>query len=861
MLERFPRGVRGRVFTCGIVSSLVLRFSVLPGYHRIMALFFGDKKAPASRIKRGDFTNREELQELFAELYKDEGLKIGDVAWALTDHRRDVRAMATKLIVAKRLPGTFPTVLKEAFSQSGAPQRMLLALLPKVGDAEGVKLLGKYLEGKHRAVAASALLQYPPGQIFNFLLGFLTDSDSELRYDALNKIASGVKEDAPLDPRIRNLILPLAGDSEEKVRMRAFELLARAPDEQFMELILDGIRKERYATKKRLVAILEATSVSANQRIIDKIVPLLSEGDDLIRNAALTIATRAGNPADVILKIIIYSKTLMGWMRDRIHQTMAKFGDKMLDPVLSLMEHEDPEVRSNALLFAANYNSPKLLEPCVRMLKEEDWWTRVVAIDLLGQLKDDRVVEPLIACLDDDDVRWSAVEALARIGSVKSVGHIAKLLNDPAPEIRVEVIRALEIFNDARSLPLLKKVYKEDEELGVREAALQAFKRVKVNNNIAVDDEEIRKEFGYEAKNAKPIDMLLLQTRKMGASDLHISTGQPPTVRRSGVLKKLGGTEYTAEQVDSFCADLLSEKQKALFEKDLQLDLSYEVQGAGRYRVNVFQHRLGPGAVFRVISNEIPSFETVGIPSHLGDVVNIHQGLIIVSGPAGSGKTTTLAALVDLFNEQKRAHVLTLEDPIEYVHPTKNSLISQREVGTHTEGFPAALRAALREDPDVIVVGEMRDTETMRLAISASETGHLVIATMHTTSSHKSISRLIESFAPREQGQIRMMLSESLKVILNQSLLPRKDGEGRVACFEALVNTGAVGNLIRDNKLGMIPSLMTIGFTKGMRTVDDALRGLLEQDLITGDVAYNKAMNKEDFESYVSEEYLEGLDG
>lgn len=823
-----------------------------------MALFFSDKKSPIARVKKGDFASHAELQELFKALHGDQNLKINDFAWALTDERRMVRTLASQLVISRYFQGATAHIFKNAVPLTGAPRRMLFSLLPKLTDPQGLDVLTKHLGGKHEEAAVQAILEFHPSKTFQLLVDFLSMDNPDFRCGAIDRLAAEVQAGHAIDKRLKSVVEPLIDDDEERVRLKAFEFLAKAPDARFIDLLLDRIRKERFAAKKRLIGILEGLSIGKNTQILDKLIPLLSEGDDLIRNATLTIATQAGNPADVVMKIIIYSKSLMGWMRDRINRTIGEFGPKLLTPVIQLMSHADPEIRSSALLFAVNFPSPELVEPCIRMLNESDWWTRTLAVDTLGQLKDARAVEPLIKCLDDSDIRWSAVEALTRIGSPQSIGHIAKLLHDPVIEIRIEVLRALEIFADKRSLPLLKKVYKEDSELRVREAALSAFKQVRKANSIDVNEEELNKEFGIKSESKKKIDLILTQTRKMGASDLHLTTGSPPTVRVNGHLKRLGEKAYSTDEVEAFIQDLMNPSQREILADKLQVDFCYELGGVGRYRVNVFRHRLGPGAVFRVIANQIPTTTSVRLPKHLEEIANFHQGIVIVSGAAGSGKTTTLAALVDLFNERKRDHVLTLEDPIEYIHPVKNCLISQREVPTHSVNFPTALRAALREDPDVIVVGEMRDPETMRLAITASETGHLVIATMHTTSAYKSVSRLLDSFPPREQPQVRMMLSESLKMVLNQTLLPRKDGKGRVACFEVLMNSGAVGNLIRDNKLNMIPSLMTIGYTQGMRTLDDALKELVTSGVISGEEAYIRAHSKEEFEPYVTPEFLEG---
>jgi twitching motility protein PilT len=830
-----------------------------------MALLFGDKKTPLQRLKRGDFKTQDELRELMASVAADEDLRIQDFVWALTDPRRDLRSMAHELIISRGLPGTYQSVLREACAQPAGPQRRLLvALLPRIQDPQGFDLLTQLMEkGKGEApeVAAEVMLSYPLDQIHGYVARFLRLGDEEMRLRALGKLQDDSREGHQLERGLRTIVNQMCTDASDRVRLRAFQVLAKDPDSDFIRLILERLRHERFTVKQQLIRILESTTVGHDSGILDELIPLLGEGDDLVRNAALKIATRAGDPREVIRRIILYSKTLMGWMRDRIHQTISEFGDQLLDPIIDLMGHQDPVIRSSALLFAVNHDSQKLVAPIVRLLGDEDWWTRVVAMDTLGRLKATEAVEPLVRALSDPDVRWSAVEALSAIGDPRALPAIAKLLGDKANEVRLEVIRALELFNDPRGLKLLQQVVERDPELEVRERAMEAFKKISAANEIAVDEAQLKAGLAMTAATDKQIDRLLVQTRKMGASDFHLSPGTPASVRKNGVLVQLGERVFTADETAALCRELMTPKQREAMKAEKHLDFCYDIRGAGRYRVNVYEERLGTGAVFRVIPNEVPNFETTGLPHQLTDIANLHQGLVIVSGASGSGKTTTLAAFINLLNESKRTHVITLEDPIEYVHPYKNSLINQREVGTHTRGFPEALRAALREDPDVIVVGEMRDAETMRLAITAAETGHLVIATMHTTSAPKCVTRLVDSFSVREQAQIRIMLSETLKTVLNQALLPRADGQGQVANYEILHVTPALSNLIRDNKMTLIPSLMTIGKKVGMVPFDDGLMDLVNRGLITAEAAYMRARVKDDFEPLVSAAFLEGLDG
>jgi twitching motility protein PilT len=327
------------------------------------------------------------------------------------------------------------------------------------------------------------------------------------------------------------------------------------------------------------------------------------------------------------------------------------------------------------------------------------------------------------------------------------------------------------------------------------------------------------------------MEELLRETTATGASDLHLSAGQPPLLRVHGELTR---TEHPALESDAVLAlvrTVMAEPQRKEFDAHHEVDFACELPDIGRFRVNVFVQSRGPGAVFRSIPTVIPSLESLDLPPILKELCTKERGLVLVTGPTGSGKSTTLAAMVDVINQTWSAHILTVEDPIEFVHPPKRCLVNQREVGPHTDSFSAALKSALREDPDVILVGEMRDLETISLALTAAETGHLVFGTLHTSSAPKTVDRIIDVFPAGQQGQIRTMLSESLEAVVAQSLLKKKGG-GRIAACEILTGTPAVRNLIRENKLHQIPSMMQTGQRVGMQTLDMALQDLVKRELI-----------------------------
>ena len=338
------------------------------------------------------------------------------------------------------------------------------------------------------------------------------------------------------------------------------------------------------------------------------------------------------------------------------------------------------------------------------------------------------------------------------------------------------------------------------------------------------------------------ITQLLKVAYQQDASDLHISAGEPPMVRVHGDMKKLKVAPLASEETHAMVYDIMSDSQRKRFEEHSELDFAMQLGEIARFRVNVFRQQRGLGAVFRRIPTEILTLEQLGMPAILGDLTRKERGLILVTGPTGSGKSTTLAAMLNLVNEEEEGHIITIEDPIEFVHRSKKCLINQREVGPHTQSFSNALRAALREDPDCVLVGELRDLETISLALTAAETGHLVFATLHTSSAPKTVDRVIDVFPPEQQEQVRAMFAESIQAIVTQTLC-RKIGGGRVAALEILLGTTAVRNLIREGKIHQIPSMMQTSQGLGMQTLEMNLMSLVDQGLITKETAIEKSSN------------------
>ncbi len=329
-----------------------------------------------------------------------------------------------------------------------------------------------------------------------------------------------------------------------------------------------------------------------------------------------------------------------------------------------------------------------------------------------------------------------------------------------------------------------------------------------------------------------------------GASDLHLTSGMSPFLRKDGEMLPLPEPAFTHDDLHALLMEIIPDRNRVEFEQDLDTDFAYEIPGQARFRCNYFNDRNGCGAVFRQIPVDILTAEQLGLPDKLLQLCNLTKGLVLVTGPTGSGKSTTLAALVDHINKTRKDHIITIEDPIEFVHKSRECLVNQREVHVHTKGFKPALRAALREDPDIVLVGEMRDLETISIAIETAETGHLVFGTLHTTTAVSTIDRIIDQFPTDRQAQIRVMLSESLRGVISQTLCKKKGG-GRVAALEILLYSRAIGNLIREAKTFQIPSAMQTGKKEGMIQLNDALLELVNKDLITADEAFVRAVDKE----------------
>lgn len=821
-------------------------------------LFSSDVKDLLKKLVNKEYSSTEERDELLKQLVTIQGVKPRDVVWMLFRPDRALRDAAVKVMQKLRDPETVDLFVAECKGKPEAATRAASAVLFTLGipgiEARLMQILAAP-DKEAQDTVRKIIVEAPANKAIEPMLWQLAAAGPVSERVIFVARVGMLDWDEKALPKWEKL----AKDPEKPVREKALEVLAQRAPRQSASMLVDQLPNVGYSTQQIIVDALTKASAGQGVEFADKILPLMAAGEPSTRSAVLKILLGMENRAALVKRYIAFSKTLAGWARDRALESMKAFGDDLLEPAIELLSDPDEEVRASAMVVAASFEDKRIVPATITLLKDPDWWIRITAVDTLGRLKDPRGVEPIIQLLDDADVKWTAVEALGRIGDVRALPALGKLLGDPSADVRIEVLQALKHFVHPQVLPVVQKVAATDPVRVVRTRALDVAEEIAARDNTPIADAANLRATAFAAKagaNEPKLHSLLMATRNQGASDFHLSVSQPPTVRIASDLLRAQGDPFTAEQTEALIREILTDDQWQRLQTAQQIDFCYYIPNAGRYRANVFLDQKGYNAVFRVIPEKPPTITELGLPPHLSEISDFHQGLVLVCGPSGSGKSTTLAALVNLFNETRHDHVLTLEDPVEFVHPFKNCLVNQREIGSHTQSFARALRAALREDPDVIVIGELRDNETVSLALTASETGHIVLGTLNSTNAPKAVDRLIGSFPAEEQPQVRTSLSESLKYVIAQKLLPGKEGRKQVACFEILKGTSSVANMIRDEKTFQLYSSMQIGRTQGMQTFDEALKDLVKRNQITPETAYMAAEKKEDFEPLVSADFL-----
>ncbi|HEY2797920.1 MAG TPA: PilT/PilU family type 4a pilus ATPase [Thermoanaerobaculia bacterium] len=758
-----------------------------------------------------------------------------------------------------------------------------LAMVKKFPYEEGSAALFPFLASKTEAVRRQTMLaleQLAGGNFIDRLKGFLEHPDPVVVHSALDYLKRSPNEkalpwiakaltpnnaapvrkkafaivEATDSPRVGAMALQALDDDDEELRFRAIQVLMKRPSEMNIAPLLKHCRNDSHRIQDAAIAAL-GPLLSASNAWNDEVLPLLSDSNPKVRSLASRIIGTQ-EPHKIAESFLRTFRTTYGPAKDRAVDALRELGPEFIRAFLDRAHSDDPVEKALAVSIAVTIRAPEAVPHCIQFLTDEDWWLRDRAALALAEIKHDIALPHLLKMLQNPESSLSAAAALGIWGTPKALPGLLEAYKQALTqkELRLEILDAFGKIEDPRIPALLASIAQKDPDPLVKEKAARAAAQRTGKAGVEAPGGRVFAPHDFAANPRPNLTELLRHARAVNASDLHIATGTVPQMRLYGRLGPLPMPPASLEQVRAWLDPLLADGRKERLHEKRQLDFCHKDGELGRFRTNLFYQRKGPAAVFRLVPYEIPNLTDIRLPESLWEITTYSQGLILVTGPAGCGKTTTLAALVDRINETQRGHILTVEDPIEYVHTNKESLVNQREVPAHTRSFAKALRQSLREDPDVILVGEMRDLETISLAITASETGHLVLATLHTTTASSTVDRIINAFPPDQQGQIRMMVSDSLKAVISQTLLPRRDGQGRVAAYEILRNTANVGGLIRDAKTFQIPTAIQTGSAAGMLLMDGALLQLVQDGTIDPRVAYDRATRKEALEPFLQAE-------
>jgi twitching motility protein PilT len=809
-------------------------------------------EALLGKLRARAWKTEAERDELLKAVAAAPDLEAEDVAWLAVE--ADVALRQAGLAFLKRFPyeATSTAIFPFLASKTEATRRFAMQGLETLAGGAFLERLQGFLSNPDPVVVHAALdhLRKNPNEK---ALPWVARAMEPGRPPALRKKAFGIVE-AVASPRAASMALRALDDDDEDIRFRAVQVLVKHPDEAHIGPLLKHCRNDSSRMQDAAIAALSPLLAKAQARN-DEVLPLLSDANPKVRQLASRIVAtqQPGRIAEAFLRTF---RSIYGPAKDRAVEALRELGPEFIRAFLERDNGADPSESALAASIAVTIRAPEAVPHCIRFLSSDDWWLRDRASLALAEIRDETALPHLLKMLQNPESSLSAAAALGLWGSPKALPGLLEAYKqaDAHKDLRLEILDAFSRIEDPRTGPLLQKISQVDPDPLVRDkAARLCAARSGASAALGAGGREFAA-FDFAANPKPGLQDLLRHARALGASDLHLATATVPQMRLHGRLGPLPLPPSSPGEIEAWLTPMLGDGRAEQLAERRQLDFCHKDPDLGRFRTNVFFQRKGLSAVMRLVPFEIPNLTDIGLPESLWEITTYSQGLVLVTGPAGCGKTTTLAALVDRINETQHGHILTVEDPIEYVHANKESLVNQREVPSHSRSFAKALRQSLREDPDVILVGEMRDLETISLAITASETGHLVLATLHTTTAPSTVDRIINAFPPDQQGQIRMMVADSLKAVISQSLLPRRDGNGRVAAFEILRNTPNVAGLIRDAKTFQIPTAIQTGSASGMIQMDGALLQLVQDGAIAPRVAYDRAQRKDVFEPFLAAE-------
>ena len=630
-------------------------------------------------------------------------------------------------------------------------------------------------------------------------------------------------------------------DGPRSVRLAVLGTMEAMGSDVIVPGLVDALGHRDLSVRTRAAEVLSRLSQDGRIDISRTLVYLLRTGDVNLRRMAADLARSVTDgKADLWPKLVHFLRDEDWWVRERVVDALIELAGRDLTPLLSEFVSDPSDVvRRFAVEVLARLNDPDATDLLVRTaMLDADWWVRERAIEALAAFRDPRVAPDIVNIMQSvPGTELVSLQALLDLQATSAAPAVAELLDADDPDVRLKAIECLDGLQAVEHAPRVEGLL-GDPNTSVRQMARDVLGRWKIAGRpVPV--------IGAQSS----LDSLLVMCAEQGADDLVLSPGRPPYLKKLGRMSPIKGMRLSANGVEMLLAPHMSAIQMAELKAFREVDLSYEVRSRGlRFRANVFRQLGGTGAVFRIVAAEVPAIERLGLPPVVASFAGYRDGLVLVGGPTGSGKSTTLAAIIDMINRDTSRHVISIEDPIEFVYPRRKALINQREVGTHLRSTGTALRSMLRQDPDVLVVGEMRDLPTISFAVTAAETGHLVFGTVHTASADTTIDRIMNAFPAAARDQVRSMLADSLRAVLCQHLIPRRDGTGRVLAAEVLINNDAVAHLLRKGKAYQIPAVVATAREAGMQAMDVELRRLVREGVISVEEAYMRATSKKDFE-------------
>ena len=631
------------------------------------------------------------------------------------------------------------------------------------------------------------------------------------------------------------------------IRLAVLATAEAIGSDQILPLVVAALNFKKIEVRTRAAEVLTNLALTGKVDLARTILWLLRSKDVNVRRMAVDISKKVGDPTgELAPRLLRYLRDEDWWVRERVMDALVSMAGKQLTRhLVSYLQDPSDIVRRYAVDALLRLKDPGALGALVRAAQSDaDWWVRERAIEAVGAIGDRRSIPYIVDLLNrEPELQRVCVAALQAMKADEAAPQVAALLPTADCEMKLALIACLATLDEPGQAPAILPLL-QDADHRVRSAARELLARW----NIAGAQDS-----ASEKDSLSLLERLLLGLAKNDGDDLILAGGLRPTMKKMGRVVPLASHVFSSADIEDIISPYLSVKQVADLQALRDVDFSLALKSEGlRFRANVFRQMPGLSAVFRIVKDRIPVLEDLGLPPVVKSFAELKNGLVLVGGPTGAGKSTTLAGIIDHINRTSSRHIVTLEDPIEVMHKQKKCLINQRELGTHTASFENALRATLRQDPDVILVGEMRDLATVQFAVTASETGHLVLGTLHTVSVDTTVDRLVSLFPPGQQPQVRSLLADTLRAVMCQYLVRRKDGQGRVIAVEIMINNEAVANLIRKGKTFQIPLVIATQRDTGMQSMDADLERLWRAGLVSAEEAYLKAANKKNFELVVA---------